>query len=117
VNHISNISHTRNPIETCKRDHKRRMRKDPTLAACEPGGGWIEANGQMLVCLPLIDGTIIAYAVTTTTQWSIARKEKLPKHLEPLPKSTPAEGERDRAKTALNILLNVLSDAEHRVAS
>jgi hypothetical protein len=117
VKHISNISHPRNPIETCKRDHKRRIRKDPTLAGYVPGGGWIEANGQMLACLPLIDGTIIAYAVTTTTQWSIARKEKLSKHLEPLPKPTPAERERDRAKTALNILLNVLSDAEHRIAN
>jgi hypothetical protein len=114
---LSNISHSRNPIETCKRDHKRRMRKDPALAACEPGGGWIEANGQMLVCLPLVDGGIVAYVVTTTTSWSIARKDKLPKHLLPQPKIAPAALKRHGAKHALDVLLGVLADAESKVAN
>ena len=103
--HIQNL----NLLDKAKRHHKRARAKDPTLSAYA-GGGRVVANGLLKVELPLVDGTMITFSARPAVEWRFIQEPGL--------KNAPAKlSPSDRAKQALNVLLNVLVDAEHHIHS
>jgi hypothetical protein len=92
-------------VDKCKRRHRR----NPALPTFIPGGGKVvSVGGALCVALPLIDGTVAHYPVSSTTTWRFSK----PVLTSPAAPPTPSPGE--RIKRALDEALELIADAEER---
>jgi hypothetical protein len=93
--------------------HHRRMMTKLGLAAAVKGAAQVQANGRLLVTLPLVDGTQITYEAHPRSEVYFTEAKFSPKPSVAVTEVTPA----DRAHAALNLLLGVLADAESKTAN
>jgi hypothetical protein len=100
-----------NLLDKARRRYRSDRAKHPHVAALVPGGGEVKANGMLRVVLPLTDGSVVTYIAAPRVEWVLGFESyETPGRLE------MEITESDRAKAALDVLLNVMADAERRIA-
>jgi hypothetical protein len=106
---ISNL----NLLDKARRHYRGERVKDPTLPALVPGGGEVKANGRLLIELPRVDGLVVTYSAHPVTEWRFSPEPGL-KHCGngKAAEASPS----NRAHRALDVLLNVMADAERHIA-
>ena len=109
------MAHIQHQLPDKARRHYRNERaKDPTLPALVNGGGQVRANGKLCIELPLTDGSTVVYSARPVIEWRFALEPGGLKHrVNGDGAAAPTEASpSDRARQALDVLLNVLADAE-----
>ena len=106
---ISNL----NLLDKARRHYRGERAKIPTLPALVPGGGEVKANGRLRIVLPLTDGSVITYSAAPCVEWRLTFESQDYEHPSALKEVTQG----DRAHQALDVLLNVLTEAESRVCA
>jgi hypothetical protein len=99
-----------NRLAKARRAYRGERVKNPTLPALVPGGGEVKANGRLLIELPRVDGTTVALTAVPRVEWCFTSESA--KHHGALKETTQG----DRAHYALDVLLNVMADAERHIA-
>jgi hypothetical protein len=97
-------------LAKARRRYRKEAAKNEDAPALVAGAGEIRANGKLLVLLPRVDGTTIAFSAVPRVEWCFTLESA--KH----PDAPKEITQSDRAHYALDVLLNVMADAEHRVS-
>jgi hypothetical protein len=103
--HIENL----NLLDKARRRYRSERAKDSNLPALVSGGGEVKANGKLRIELPLLDGSIVIFIAAPRVEWTLDFG-----YFETPGKSKEIT-QSDRAHYALDVLLNVMADAERHV--
>lgn len=111
---MADVAYT-NLTDKCRRHYRGERRKDPNKPPLVAGAGRVIANGSLKVELLCADGTRPTYVATSTMGWTFTAAPTVRKLHALSPKVEASLS--DKARAALNTVLDVLAAAEQHLDS